>query len=77
MDAIEKLPASIDGKYFLRIKKRGSRNKWCIRYVCKVPVSERTSFKNTIRGFTYKTHYQTFGTTLENAAKRAIKELNL
>jgi hypothetical protein len=40
-------------------------------------VEEQAGYRDSLRGFTYKTYYQAFGTTLESTAKKAIKELGL
>ena len=75
---IEKIPIEINHEgqmYFLRIKARGSRNKWMIKYIGKRTDREPRTFTAKVRGYTYKTLHQFFGPTVDIAAKNAFDSL--
>lgn len=71
---IERLPVEIRGrggeKYFLRIKARNHKKKWCVRYIRKVHKEDEQ-----VPGWKYRTELQAWGRTLENASETMYRRL--
>lgn len=74
---VEKLPIEIRGKggekYFLRIKARDGKKKWCVRYIRKVHKNEDAD----VPGWKYRTELQAWGRTLELASEAMVRRLKI
>lgn len=74
---VEMLPTEVRGKggekYFLRIKARAGKKKWCVRYIRKV----HTGQDPEVPGWKYRTELQAWGRTLEIASEAMVRRLKV